>query len=916
MKIIYTTCFLAILSLCAFAQHPSIGGYNIYYGQLHNHTAVSDGKGTPAQAYSYAKNTAKLDFFSIADHSDNSGSISSSEWTDTKNQANAINQDGVFTAFYGFEWGSSTYGDLSVINADDLCTTASTSTFSALKTWLTARPNAVAFFNHPGRDGFSKEYDKFATTPCDNVVGIELWNSTDGFSEYYYNDGFYTNDNNRGYYDEALTRGWKIGAGGSGDNHDATWGTAQDYRLAILSNNLTRADLLAAMKARRFYSTLDKNLALSFKINDQEMGSTVGAGTYNLQVQASDGNGESFTQVVIYDKNHNILKTWSLNTANVNVSMSITTVNGDYYYAKVKQSDGNEAISSPIWISGGTNPTPPAAPTNLTATVASCNQINLTWSDNSTNESNFKVERSTDGTNWSVLATTAANTTSYSNSGLSESTRYYYRVMAANTAGNSTYAGPVNATTTVCGNTSTITYQAETATLSQAVTESTHTGYHGASYVNYNNSVGSYVEWTVTAPSAQTASMFIRYANKGPEDRAMDIYVNGNKVISGLSFPATGAWTTWANTNFSVALTAGNNTVRATATVATGGPNVDELSVTTTNTPVTPPLAPSNLTAVAVSSSQINLGWTDNSSNESNFKIERSADGTTWSALATAAANSTSYPDAGLTPNTLYYYRVYAINAGGNSANSNSASATTSNTTTLTNLALNKTVVYSSQPQPENPASAAVDGNTSTRWSASVYPQWIEVDLGAAYNISKTELVCYGDRAYKFKVEAKPSSTGAYTQIVNRTSNTTPGTIAAPIVDNFAAISARFVKLTVTGCTGYTGTWASIIEFRVFGNASAAKSGPSLKNEETGTFTISPNPVNYSSIINYTLANDAYTQIKVYNPNGLVVASLVDRNQTAGEHSFSWDASSLKNGVYYVRFIAGNATETTKIIKQ
>ena len=47
---------------------PSIGGYNVYYGQFHSHTEVSDGSGTPDDAYRYARDTAKLDFFSISDH--------------------------------------------------------------------------------------------------------------------------------------------------------------------------------------------------------------------------------------------------------------------------------------------------------------------------------------------------------------------------------------------------------------------------------------------------------------------------------------------------------------------------------------------------------------------------------------------------------------------------------------------------------------------------------------------------------------------------------------------------------------------------------------------------------------------------------------------------------------------------------
>jgi hypothetical protein len=94
---------------------------------------------------------------------------------------------------------------------------------------------------------------------------------------------------------------------------------------------------------------------------------------------------------------------------------------------------------------------------------------------------------------------------------------------------------------------------------------------------------------------------------------------------------------------------------------------------------VTPPAAPSGLAASTVSSSQINLVWVDNSGNEDGFKIERSADGVNFAQIAVAPANATSYSNTGLAASTLYYYRVFAYNAGGNSAApSNTASGTTS----------------------------------------------------------------------------------------------------------------------------------------------------------------------------------------------------------------------------------------------
>jgi len=89
------------------------------------------------------------------------------------------------------------------------------------------------------------------------------------------------------------------------------------------------------------------------------------------------------------------------------------------------------------------------------------------------------------------------------------------------------------------------------------------------------------------------------------------------------------------------------------------------------------PSAPSGLTATAVSSTQINLSWTDNAVNETGFKIERKTGaGGTYAQIATVGANVTAYNNTGLTTGTQYFYRVRANNAIGDSAYSNEANAT------------------------------------------------------------------------------------------------------------------------------------------------------------------------------------------------------------------------------------------------
>jgi hypothetical protein len=105
-----------------------------------------------------------------------------------------------------------------------------------------------------------------------------------------------------------------------------------------------------------------------------------------------------------------------------------------------------------------------------------------------------------------------------------------------------------------------------------------------------------------------------------------------------------------------------------------------------TPTPATTPAPPSNLTATAASSTQINLAWTDRANNETGFRIERSADGTTFTQIAAVGTNITKYANTGLSGSTKYYYRVRAYNSSGNSAYSNTATATIGLPAAPTNL--------------------------------------------------------------------------------------------------------------------------------------------------------------------------------------------------------------------------------------
>ncbi|MBT2225649.1 glycoside hydrolase family 88 protein [Nonomuraea sp. NEAU-A123] len=122
-------------------------------------------------------------------------------------------------------------------------------------------------------------------------------------------------------------------------------------------------------------------------------------------------------------------------------------------------------------------------------------------------------------------------------------------------------------------------HEAENATISQGVVESNHAGFTGTGFVNYDNVAGSSVEWTTDSPQARQVRLVLRYANGTTADRPMSITLNGTTIAASLSFPGTGAWTTWRTVTLQTSLVAGPNTVKATATTANGGPNVDSLTV-------------------------------------------------------------------------------------------------------------------------------------------------------------------------------------------------------------------------------------------------------------------------------------------------------------------------------------------------
>jgi uncharacterized protein (TIGR02145 family) len=136
------------------------------------------------------------------------------------------------------------------------------------------------------------------------------------------------------------------------------------------------------------------------------------------------------------------------------------------------------------------------------------------------------------------------------------------------------------------------------------------------------------------------------------------------------------------------------------------------------------PIAPTNLSGTVISTNQINLSWSDKSTNEDGFKVERKIGAGTYIVVATLGTNITTFNDMGLTPNTTYTYRIYAYNSAGNSLTySNELTLTIINFPTLTTTAVSSiaTTVAVSGGTISNDGGATITAK-GVCWSTSINP--------------------------------------------------------------------------------------------------------------------------------------------------------------------------------------------------
>jgi hypothetical protein len=268
----------------------------------------------------------------------------------------------------------------------------------------------------------------------------------------------------------------------------------------------------------------------------------------------------------------------------------------------------------------------PADPTNLVATLQAGPQVNLTWQDNSNNETGFTVERSTDNfVTPGIQFPLPANSTSFLDNPVAPGSTYYYRVFASNAA------GPSNAS-----NVASVDVFLPADPTGLTATEGAGPAVALSWVDNATNELGYVVE---------------RDVNGGGFTQLTALGANAN------SFVDTGVVTgdTYTYQVYAVNL-AGNS----------GFSN--QASVQVLGLP-TAPVAPSGLSATNVTRNSLTLRWVDNSNNEQGFTIQMSTgSGFTTFTPFSAGANATSLAITNLSRNTRYYFRVLAFNAVGPSA--------------------------------------------------------------------------------------------------------------------------------------------------------------------------------------------------------------------------------------------------------
>jgi chitodextrinase len=260
--------------------------------------------------------------------------------------------------------------------------------------------------------------------------------------------------------------------------------------------------------------------------------------------------------------------------------------------------------------------------------------------------------------------------------------------------------------------------------------------------------------------------------------------------------------------------------VRITVTGNTGWPaaQLSELQVwsASTSTPgdTQPPTVPGNLTSPAKTTNSVSLSWTGSSDNTAvtGYQVRQAGN-------VVATTTATAFTVAGLNPATAYSFTVTAQDAAGNTSAPSNAVSVTTNAAPNTNLALNKPTAESSHVQAYGSGNA-VNGDPGSYWESNnnAFPQWLQVDLGAATSISRIVLKLPPQSSWATRTETlsvQGSTNGStFSTVVGSAGYPFNPATGNAVTITFAATSTRYVRLNVTGNTGWPA--GQIAEFEIY----------------------------------------------------------------------------------------------------
>ena len=476
-------------------------------------------------------------------------------------------------------------------------------------------------------------------------------------------------------------------------------------------------------------------------------------------------------------------------------------------YAAVLEVRGN-ASNSPVLVQVAFTvlpppPVPPNPPTGLAASVIGPTRVDLVWADAGGNETEFRIERRLAGGSFAQIATTTANTTAYSDTGVNDGRTYSYRVRACNDAGCSGYSGVASASTPAeppaapsdlrvgpdgptrahlfwfdqSDNETRFEVErsedggsnwARVATPGAGVEEHVDTGLVPVRTYQYRvracNDAGcsawSNVAAVTTPPAAPaslsaqaTSSSAIALAWSDPNAGETDQRVERKQ--------GTGLWSQVAAVAADVETFEDSSLAPATTysyrvRACDGGECSPYSNVASATTSSTVPSVPQNLIASVLSGQDVDLTWTDASTTETSFRLERRRNGTQWSQLATVPANATTYRDSGLWIGTTYRYRLKACNSIGCSETTPDVRVTTQNPTTVPDRPSNLRVTNVEAGRVDLAWSDASDNEIFflVQRRSGLFGDWNDLDQAGVNEVAYADVTVASSQLYSYRLFA------------------------------------------------------------------------------------------------------------------------------------------------------------------